>query len=126
MFANKTTKRIRGNTAATVQSAQEMWRQMTISEALLWEAIRGKRLDGFRFRSQHPLGPFILDFCCPSVKLVIEVDGLVHDSMVEHDEARTEQLEAYGYRVLRFRNEQVMESLPLVLHTILIALRKSE
>jgi very-short-patch-repair endonuclease len=79
------------------------------------------RLGGLRFRSQHPVGAFVLDFYCPSCKLVVEVDGVVHDQQVEYDEARTEHLNGYGYRVIRFRNEEVLHELPSVLERILAA-----
>jgi len=96
---------------------------MTPAEEKLWEALKGKKLGGLKFRAQHPVGPFILDFYCPARKLVIEMDGDVHegDEQAEHDEARTNQLNAYGYRVIRFRNEEVLENLPAVLERILAA-----
>ncbi|HEY9863528.1 MAG TPA: endonuclease domain-containing protein, partial [Candidatus Obscuribacterales bacterium] len=68
---------------------------------------------------------FILDFYCPSVKLVIEVDGGIHDQQQEYDQARTEKLEAFGYRVLRFTNDQVMKDLSAVLETISKAARSA-
>jgi very-short-patch-repair endonuclease len=94
---------------------------MTPAEQRLWQALQGRRLGGLRFRRQHPVGPFILDFYCPACRLVIEVDGGVHDGQVEYDEARTQQLAAHGYRVFRFRNEEVMTDLPAVLSRILHA-----
>ena len=85
---------------------------MTPAEEKLWEARRGKNLGGLKFRAQQPVGPFILAFYCPARKLVVELDGGVHEGneQAEHDEARTNQLNAYGYRVIRFRNEEVLES----------------
>ena len=100
------------------QRAKELRQQMTPAERVLWEHLRAKRLKGLKFRRQHPLGPFIVDFCCPEHRLVIEVDGGVHELQKECDEARTEQLEAYGYRVLRFRNEDVLHRLEDVLEAI--------
>jgi very-short-patch-repair endonuclease len=93
---------------------------MTPAERLLWDELRAKRLHGLFFRRQHPLGPFILDFCCPAVKLVVEVDGVIHDDpdQAQYDRLRTEQLQAYGYTVLRFRNEEVAADLPAVLNRI--------
>ena len=91
---------------------------MTPAEARLWEALRNKQLEGLRFRCQHPVGNFILDFYCPSCKLVVEVDGEIHARQTEYDDARTAKLAEYGCKVLRFRNEQVMNDLPKVLAEI--------
>jgi very-short-patch-repair endonuclease len=71
-----------------------------------------------RFRCQHPVGNFILDFYCPACKLVVEVDGTIHANQTEYDDARTSELAKYGYKVLRFTNEQVMKDLPQVLEEI--------
>lgn len=91
---------------------------MTPAEARLWSVLRNKQLAGLRFRCQHPVGSFILDFYCPAYKLVVEVDGEIHDHQIEYDAARSAQLAEYGYRVLRFRNEQVINDLPQVLAAI--------
>jgi len=91
---------------------------MTAAEWRLWQALRVRQLGGLKFRRQHPVGPFVLDFYCPAGKLVIELDGGVHDEQAEQDEARTQHLESYGYRVLRFRNEEVFADLPAVLDRI--------
>jgi len=91
---------------------------MTPAEQVLWEALRGKKLDGLRFRVQHPVGPFILDFWCPARKLVVELDGDIHQDQEEYDEARTKQLESYGYHVIRFHNKEVLTGLPSVLEKI--------
>lgn len=76
-------------------------------------------MGGLKFRVRHPVGPFILDFYCPARKLVVEMDGGVHDEQADYDEARTKQLEDYGYRVIRFRDEEVLGDLPSVLEQIL-------
>ena len=98
---------------------------MTPAEQALWDALRDRRLAGLRFRSQHPAGPFVLDFYCPIRKLVVELDGPVHERQAEYDAARTAQLNAYGYRVIRFRNEEVLHELPSVLQRILAAASES-
>lgn len=71
-----------------------------------------------RFRSQHPVGNSILDFYCPSLKLVIEVDSRIHATQIDYDDARTAKLSEYGYKVLRFSNEEVMNDLSKVLSEI--------
>ena len=116
--------RIRGVSRPVQRAAQDLRLAMTPAEERLWEALRGRRLRGRRFRAQHPLGPFILDFCCPAERLVVELDGGIHEAVAQaaHDAARTAHLEAHGYRVLRFRNEEVLADLPAVLQRIGAAL----
>ena len=92
-----------------------MRRDPTPAEQVLWNALRERQLGGLKFRRQYAVGAFVLDFCCPERKLVIEVDGSVHAERRDHDEARTECLESYGYQVLRFENEEVLSSLHAVL-----------
>ena len=82
----------------------------------LQEALRGSWLHGLRFRRRHPVG--VLDFYCSHSKLVVELDGGVHDPQVGQDAARTAYLDTYGYQVIRFRNEDVLTDLPAVLEQI--------
>jgi very-short-patch-repair endonuclease len=96
-------------------------REETEAESALWEALRGRQLSNLKFRRQHPLGRFVLDFVCPSAKLVIELDGSSHEGRQEYDAARTEQLTRYGYRILRYRNESVLSHLGIVLEDIVRA-----
>lgn len=110
--------RIRGTTPEIEQAAKRLRQNLTPAEARLWSAIRNKQLARLRFRCQHPVGNFILDFYCPAHKLVIEIDGAIHNSQVEYDGERTSKLAEYGYTVLRFSNEQVVNNLPQVLAEI--------
>lgn len=80
----------------------------TPAERKLWSALRSGQM-GASFRRQHPIGPFFADFCCPALKLVIEVDGGQHHADAVRDEARTRFLNAQGYEVLRFWNVDVMD-----------------
>lgn len=116
----RTAPRVRGVSQEVLQVAQEMRRALTPAELRLWNALRGKQLAGLRFRCQHPVGPFILDFYCAALRLVVEVDGPIHSDPEQRtrDAARTERLEAYGYRVLRFSSEAVLEDLAGVLERI--------
>ena len=114
----KTTPRIRGTTPQIEAEARRLRHNMTPAEKALWDALRGKKLDGLKFRAQHPVGPCILDFWCPALKLVVELDGGIHRKQQAYDDTRTEQLEHYGYRVIRFSNEQVLTDLPSVLDSI--------
>ena len=122
---NKTTPRIRGTTPEIEAAARRLRRNMTPAEKKLWEALRGKKLGGLKFRAQHPLGPFILDFYCPACRLAVELDGGVHGEQAEYDEVRAQQLEDYGYRVIRFCNEEVLTDLPSVLERILQVARSA-
>ena len=118
----KDSYRIRGTTKSIEQSARRLRQQLTPAEALLWSALSHRQLAGLKFRSQHPVGHFIVDFYCPSCKLVIEVDGDIHAQQEDYDNVRTEQLQAFGYRVLRFTNEDVLSNLQTVLaHIIKVA-----
>ena len=98
---------------------------MTEAEQVLWNALRYRKARGLRFRRQHPVGRFVLDFFCPSLKLAIELDGAVHDTQAERDQERTRVLEAAGCRVLRFRNDEVLCDLPSVLRRITTAARET-
>jgi very-short-patch-repair endonuclease len=103
---------------AVRKQAKVLRSQQTWAEELLWDALRDRRLGGVKFRRQHPIGRFVADFYCVAERLVIEVDGGVHAGQVEEDEVRTRQLESYGYRVLRFSNEDVEGRMEWVLEEI--------
>ncbi|MBP8001610.1 MAG: endonuclease domain-containing protein [Chloroflexi bacterium] len=92
------------------QRAKELRQPLTPPETRLWRILRDRRLGGFKFRRQHPIGRFIVDFYCMQVRLVVELDGPTHEDQVEYDEVRTEWLQAQGYRVIRFSNQQVVQS----------------
>jgi very-short-patch-repair endonuclease len=104
-------ERMRGTTRALVEAARQLRRELTPAEKALWAALRGRQVGGLRFRCQHAIGPFVADFYCPAAKLIVEVDGPIHDQQVEQDAARTDYLNALGYRVLRLRNEDVLTNL---------------
>lgn len=115
----KDSPRIRGTTQQTEQAARHLRQHLTPAEMKLWSALNRRQLAGLKFRRQHPVGRFIVDFYCPSCKLVIEVDGDIHAQQTFYDEARTEQLQSFGYQVLRFTNEEVVSNLQTVLVHIL-------
>ncbi len=99
-------------------AARQLRRRETEAEAILWAALRGRQVAGLKFRRQRPAGSFVVDFYCPDHRLVIEVDGGIHDGQAEQDAVRTAIIEQYGYRMLRFRNEEVLTDLPAVLTRI--------
>jgi very-short-patch-repair endonuclease len=120
----ETKRRMRDTTPEIERRAKELRRHMTLAEREMWRMLRKHRQDGFYFRRQHPVSRFILDFCCTAEKLCIEVDGGIHDEQRERDAERTAWLEAAGYRVLRFRNEDVMKARHLVAQEIQQALKR--
>jgi very-short-patch-repair endonuclease len=103
--------------AAKVRFAREQRQKPTPGEEALWERLRGGRL-GARFRRQHPLGDFVLDFYCESAHLAVEVDGLTHDERRAYDEWRDEQLAIQRIRVVRVSAEDVQRDLAGVLARI--------
>ena len=105
------------------QRARELRRDSTKAETPLWAQLRDRRLNGCKFRRQHPIGPFFADFACIEHRLVVELDGESHDWTYERDAARERSLARDGYRVLRIPNEEGRTNLDGVVQTILNALR---
>lgn len=91
---------------------------MTVAETAMWKLLRGRRFESWKFRRQTKIGPWIADFCCYELKLVIEVDGGVHSLREESDQARDADLLRRGFTVLRFRNEDVLINPNLVFDAI--------
>jgi very-short-patch-repair endonuclease len=102
----------------TMNRAGELRRNLTPAEQRLWAILRNQQIDGVRFRRQHAIGNFIVDFCAPRQKLVIELDGSQHLEQEEYDTERTAFLQSQGYRVLRFWNMDVMKDLRGVITAI--------
>ncbi len=93
---------------------------MSLPEVLLWQAIRGRRLEGIRFRRQHPLGPYVLDFYCPEHAVCVEVDGAAHrtEDRPRRDAARDAWLAARGIRTLRLPASVVLDEVDDAVRTI--------
>ena len=110
----------------TVRRARDLRKRMTDAEVILWSRLRRDVVGGFRFRRQHPLGPYIADFACVPAKLVVEVDGDSHgsDTGIEYDRRRNAYVEALGWRVLRVWNEDVYKRLDTVIEGIALCLIK--
>jgi very-short-patch-repair endonuclease len=102
------------------EHARELRSTMTHPEEILWSHLRAHRMDGRKFRRQHALGSYVVDFVCPKERLVIEVDGDTHDveSRQALDTQRTFYLKKLGFRVLRFWNYQVVTDLDVVMDAI--------
>ena len=105
-------------TSAKVQRAKELRSQMTEEEKMLWQHLRGNRLNGLHFRRQQIIDGFIVDFYCHAAGLVIEVDGEVHETQVEYDLERDQVLLARELRILRIKNEEVRREIDSVLGRI--------
>ena len=102
-----------------IANARRLRQEHTDAERKLWSIVRGRKLDGWKFRRQVPIDRYFADFACMEARLVIELDGGQHSERVEYDEARTKVLEALGFRVLRFWNSQVLTSSDGVVQSIL-------
>jgi very-short-patch-repair endonuclease len=102
------------------QIARKLRKNMTRSEILLWQRLKGKQMHGYDFDRQRPIDEYVVDFYCKRLKLAVEIDGSSHDSeeAQEQDHYRQERLEAIGVRFLRFRDEDVRYRLDDVLHVI--------
>jgi very-short-patch-repair endonuclease len=87
--------------------AKQLRRSMTTNERRIWNWLRDRTFHGFKFRRQVPIGPYVLDFYCPALKLAVEVDGQHHETalMAEYDDARTDYLHACGVEVVRITNK---------------------
>jgi very-short-patch-repair endonuclease len=105
-------------------TARRLRRDQTDAERRLWFQLLDRRLGGWKFKRQVPIGRFVVDFLCVERKLIIELDGGQHDSDRERDSERTRVLEAAGYLVLRFWNNDVMGNMNGVLQMILDTLEQ--
>ena len=94
----------------------------TQAEKILWEKLRNNQLKGYKFRRQHPIGLYIVDFYCHQLNLVIEIDGDYHNiqEQIEKDKERTQNLETDGLQLIRFTNKDVMENLEKIISEIMI------
>ena len=116
------------NRPALKRLRQGLRNRATPAERALWQALKGQRLAGRKFRRQHSIGRYILDFYCPAEALAIELDGAVHaaPSRREYDTSRQRALERVGVRVLRFSNDEVLRTLEVVVDAIASAMRSEE
>jgi very-short-patch-repair endonuclease len=105
----------RRTTPQGYERSRSLRKTPTFAEQLLWKRLRAHRLSGAGFRRQHVIGPYIVDFCAPRLKIVIELDGGQHVAQKEYDSRRTAYLEQLGYVVLRFWNNDVTGNLESVL-----------
>jgi very-short-patch-repair endonuclease len=116
---------VRDYTPSRLERARSLRRADVDAEMRLWQALRSRQLTGWKFRRQHPVGPFVVDFVCLAASIVIEVDGAHHAEQRAQDAARTRFIESKGFRVVRFDDGQVLEELGAVLEVIRLALEEA-
>ena len=109
--------------ASRVPIARKLRRDQTDAERTLWFRLRDRRVQGLKFRRQAPIASYIVDFCCESARLIVELDGGQHAERSGEDAKRTAALEARGYLVLRFWNNDVLKNIDGVVESILDTLR---
>lgn len=111
-----------------MRRASHLRKIATPAERILWSQLRNRTLSGYKFRRQHPIDRYILDFYCPEARLAVELDGSGHAYIGRQEKDRTREafLAAEGIRVLRFWNDEVRENLDGVLQAIWYALEESE
>ncbi|MGO9869475.1 MAG: endonuclease domain-containing protein, partial [Rhodomicrobium sp.] len=103
---------------AFTKTARKLRSDATDAESRLWNALRNRQMNGFKFKRQVPFGAYVADFICVEAKLIVEADGGQHAEQMAADNTRTEYFESGGYRVLRFWNNDVLQNLDGVLETI--------
>ncbi|HXB11424.1 MAG TPA: endonuclease domain-containing protein [Bacteroidia bacterium] len=109
-----------GASPEILKRAEILRKQMTMAEKILWEQLNKNQVKGYRFRAQHPIGKFIVDFYCHEATLVIELDGKIHENKIvsERDDGREEEIKKLGIRMLRFTNDDVFKNIHGVLFEI--------
>jgi len=113
------------NLQSLTHRSRELRRNSTRAEAFLWTVLRKSQLDGKKFRRQHSIGPYIVDFYCPECRVIVELDGAVHSGLLaaERDIRRTRFLKNLGMEILRYENEQVLKNRESVIESIRAVLR---
>ena len=114
---------IKDASPASRSHARTLRRPQTRAEQALWRCLRDRRLEGYKFRRQFPLGNYIADFCCLAARVIVELDGETHLDREGYDAKRTEEFEKKGFRVIRFLNSQVYKDKESVLQVILAECR---
>ncbi len=108
----------------TLQTARILRKSMTKTEKILWDKLKGKQICGLRFRRQHPIDFFIVDFYCHTARLVVEVDGEIHSQQAEYDDGRSAEMGKYGIMVIRFKNEDIENNIYEVINKIEMIVNK--
>jgi len=101
-----------------IESARILRKNMTFYEKLLWERLKGKQICGIRFRRQHPINIFVVDFYCHEAGLVVEIDGEIHNMKKDYDDGRSAEMEKFDIKVIRFTNQEVKNNIERVIDKI--------
>ena len=104
--------------AAMLERAKKLRREMTLAEKILWKQLKANRLNGLHFRRQHVVHWYYPDFYCHQHELIVELDGEIHEFQKEYDAERETYLMSLGFRIIRFKNEEVIKNLKGVLQRI--------
>ena len=112
-------KSAKANTTEQTEQRRQLRNNATSAEATLWKALKERKVNGWKFRRQHGIGVYILDFYCPELRLCVELDGSSHDNKYDYDEDRTAFLREQGIVVIRFTNEQVWANIEWVISEII-------
>ena len=104
----------------TLRAAAILRKNMTLAEKILWKKLKDRKIFNVKFRKQHPVWIFIVDFYCHEYKLVIEIDGDIHEDIevVDYDLGRTAELNKFGLKVIRFTNDQILFNMDFVMSEI--------
>ena len=105
-------------TPEIINNARMLRENMTASEKLLWERLKAKQICGIRFRRQHPIFIFIADFYCHEARLVVEIDGEIHNQQIEYDDGRSAEMEKFFIKIIRFINYEVENEIDEVIESI--------
>ena len=106
--------------------ARELRKNSTDAEKHLWQKLRNRQLEGYKFKRQVPIGHYIVDFLCVSANLIVELDGGQHTEQQAYDDKRTALLESKGFTVVRFWNDEVLQNIDSVLMALTLALSQRE
>ena len=101
-----------------IQFARSLRRRQTDAEAVFWSEVRSRRFKGLKFKRQVPISKYFADFLCESEKLVVELDDSSHEDKTEYDRIRSQKLEDYGYRIIRFLNVDIYEDIDGVMEEL--------
>lgn len=100
------------------QKARQLRRGFVLAETILWQNLRASQMLGYKFLRQKPLGPYIVDFFCKKLKLIIEIDGISHEAKADYDQKRDKYLENLGFDVLHFRDKDILKRTKDILYGI--------
>ena len=108
-----------------LEAARILRKTMTIPEKLLWDKLKEKQICGLHFRRQHPIEFFVADFYCHQIRLVVEIDGEIHNQQEEYDDGRSAEMEKFDIKIIRFENWEVENELENVITQIKIIVNES-